>query len=239
MESKIFISTVDGVVIPHHKMKIINKSILALASIMAINTLAVSPVFTQEVDRNTLCSKFPLNSRCEDFKASKSTPQIYELNRDRFCDKFPLNSQCQQPPVQVIKLNLDRSGENDEWVRIEKQANKVKLLHTTKVKDGLVSGALDGALGFVPFPLPFVKANKYDWQDHRVTKVSFKSNSCKTDSCTITGTDSLVLPEGTDIYAGLFTIDYREKDLKRSLSFKIPADTEAETLDTIIVENNH
>ena len=83
-----------------------------------------------------------------------------------------------------------------------------------------------------------VNTNKYDWQDHQVMKVSFKSNSCKTDSCTITGTDTLVLPEGTDIYAGSFTIYYREKDLKRSLSFKIPADTEAETINTIVIETN-
>ena len=238
LESKIFTSTVDGVVIPRHKMNI-DKSILALASTVAINTFAVSPVLTKEVDRNTLCSKFPLNSRCEDYKSTKTESEIYQLNRDRFCNKFPLNSQCQQPPVQVIKLNLDRSGEDDEWVRIEKQANKVELSHTTKVKDCLVSGALNGALGFVPFPLPFVEANKYDWQDHRVTKVSFKSDRCKIDSCTITGTDSLVLPEGTDIYQGLFTIYYQEKDLKRSLSFKIPADTEAETVNTITVKNNH
>ncbi|WP_319419027.1 hypothetical protein [Pleurocapsa sp. FMAR1] len=46
------------------------------------------------------------------------------------------------------------------------------------------------------------------------------------------------MPEGTDIYAGLFTINYQEKDLRRSLSFKIPADTEAETIDTIAVEIN-
>ena len=126
----------------------------------------------------------------------------------------------------------------NEWIRIEKRAGKIKLRHTTRVKDGLVLGALNGALGFVPF-LPFVKANKYDWQDHRVTKVSFKSNSCKTNSCMITGTDSLVLPEGTDIYNGLFTIDYREKDLRRSLSFRIPKDTKVKTIETITVEGVH
>ena len=219
-------------------MKIINRLILVLASAILIDTFAISTVFTQEVDRNTLCSKFPLNSRCEDYQPSKSTPQTYELDRDRFCDKFPLNSQCQQPPLQVIKLNLDRSGEDDEWIRIEQQGNKVKLLHTTKVKDGLISGALNGALGFVPFPLPFVEANKYDWKDHRVTEVAFKSDSCKTNSCTITGRDTLVLPEGTDIYAGVFTIDYREKDLERSLSFRIPPDTKAKTIDTITVETH-
>ena len=217
-------------------MKIIN-TILALAAVTAINPLVISPVVAQKVERDTLCNKFPLNSRCEDYKLTKSESKIYELNRDRFCDRFPFNSQCQQPPLQVIKLNLDRSGQDDEWVWIEQQANKIKLLHTTQVKDGLVSGVLNGALGFV-LPLPFVEANKYDWEDHQVTEVAFKSNSCKTNSCTIAGKNTLVLPEGTDIYAGVFTIYYQEKDLKRSLSFRIPADTKVETIDTIAVETN-
>jgi hypothetical protein len=217
-------------------MKIIPKLILALTSVMAINSLAVSANVTQKVDRDTLCSKFPLNSECKDYRAIKSESKIYQLDRDSFCNKFPLNSQCQQPALQVIKLNLDRSGEDDEWVRIQKQANKIKLLHTTRVKDGLVSGALNGALGFVPFPLPFVEANKYDWENHQVIEVAFKSDRCQANNCTITGTDTLILPKGTDIYAGLFTMIYQEKDLRRSLSFKIPAETKTETASNIIID---
>ena len=222
-------------------MKLINKLILAAASTMTVNSFAASTAATQEVDLDTLCRKFPLNSRCEDYEVaeSESEPQIYQLDRDSFCEDFSFNSQCQKPPVEVIKLNLDRSGDNDEWVRIEKEDNEVKLFHTTRVKDGLVSGALNGALGFVPFPLPFVEANKYDWEDHRVTKVSFKKDSCQAENCTVTGKDTLILPEKTNINAGLFTIDYQEKDIRRSLSFKIPADTEAETVDTITVEARH
>ncbi|MGL4619881.1 MAG: hypothetical protein ACRCZS_12610, partial [Chroococcidiopsis sp.] len=111
--------------------------------------------------------------------------------------------------------------------------------HTTRVKDGLVSGALNGALGFVPFPLPFVEANKYDWENHQVIEVTFKSDRCQSNNCTVTGTDTLVLPKGTDIYAGLFTIYYQEKALRRSLSFKIPADLKAETVDTVTIEAHH
>lgn len=217
-------------------MKIIPKLALALTSVMAINSLAVSAAITQKVDRKTLCSKFPLNSLCQDYRATKSESKIYQIDRHTFCNKFPLNSQCQQPALQVIKLNLDRSGEDDEWVRIQKQANKIQLLHTTRVKDGLVSGALNGALGFVPFPLPFVEANKYDWENHQVIKVTFKSDRCQTSNCTVTGIDTLILPKGTDIYAGLFTIYYQEKDLRRSLSFKIPANLKAETVDTVTIE---
>ena len=188
------------------------------------------------LERDTLCSKFPLNSRCEDFEASTSTSQIYQLDRNSFCDRFHLNSQCQQPPLQLIKLNLDRSGKNNEWVELEKRAGKIKLRHTTSVKDDLVSGLLNGALGLVPFPFQFVEVNKYDWKNHQVTKVSFKSDRCNAKSCVITGKDTLVLPENTNVFSGLFTIDYQEKDLRRSLSFRIPEDTNVKTVETITVE---
>ena len=215
-----------------------SKLTLATASVLTLNLFISAPVKTKEIDRDLLCRKFPLNSRCQDYRATKSKSKIYQLDRNSFCDRFPLNSQCQQPAVEVIKLNLDRSGENDEWIRIEKQGNKVNLLHTTRVKDGLVSGALNGALGFVPFPLPFVKANKYDWEDHQIIKVSFRSDRCQANNCTVSGKNSITLPEESNVYAGLFTIDYKEKDLRRSLSFRIPADAPTKTIDTITVERH-
>lgn len=241
LERKIVTTSVNSVVIPHIKMNLVTKLTLTLTAAIAIS----SPTVAKEIDRDTLCNKFPLNSRCEDYKLTKSGSKKYRLDRNSFCDKFPLNSQCQQPPLQVIKLNLDRSGEDNEWVRIEQRDNRVKLFHTTKVKDDLASGVLNGALGFVPFPLPFVEANKYDWENHRVTQVSFKSDCeasrrhrCNVESCVVTGKDTLVLPEGTNVYAGLFTINYREKDLRRSLSFRIPEDIKAETIDTITVQTD-
>ena len=217
-------------------MKITTKLVLAFTTLIAFNTAMTFPAATKEIDRNTLCTKFPLNSRCENFQVSKPQTKIYQLDRHNFCQKFPLNSQCQKLPIEVIKINLDRSGENDEWIRIEKQDNKVKLVHTTKVKDGLASSALNGALGFVPFPLPFIEANKYDWEDHQVTKVTYQPNNCKTNNCIVTGKDTITLPPDADIYGGLFTIEYQEKDLKRSLFLEIPSDIEVETVDTITIE---
>ena len=218
-------------------MKLINTFILAAASTMTANSFAISTTVTQ-VNLDTLCRKFPLNSRCEDYQPTKSElkPQTYQLDRNSFCEDFSFNSRCQKPPTEVIKLNLDRSGEDDEWVLIEKQDRKIKLLHTTQVKDGLVSGALNGALGFVPFPLPFIEANKYDWQDHRVIEVAFKSDRCQTKNCTVTGKDTLTLPKDSSIHQGWFTIEYQEKNLRRSLSFRIPPDIKAESIDTITVE---
>ena len=213
-----------------------SKLTLATASVLTLNLFISASAKTQEIDRDLLCSKFPLNSHCQDYRATKSESKIYQLDRNSFCDRFPFNSQCQQPAVEIIKLNLDRSGENDEWIRIEKQGNKVNLLHTTRVKDGLVSGALNGALGFVPFPLPFVKTNKYDWENHQIIKVSFRSDRCQAKNCTVIGKNSITLPEESNVYAGLFTIDYKEKDLRRSLSFRIPTDIKVEQIETITVE---
>lgn len=226
--------------IPQNKMKITTKLVLSLTTAMTLNLFAISSaIATQKVDRDTLCRKFPLNSRCEDYSATKSKTQTYQLDRNSFCEKFPLNSRCQKSAMEVIKLKIDRSGKNDEWVRIEKQNNEVKLLHTSKAKDVLSSGILNGGLSLVPIPLPFVEINNYNWKEHQTTEVSFKSDRCKTENCIVTGKDTLTLPEDADLYGGLFTIEYQEKGYKRSLSFRIPADTEAETIDTITFESNY
>jgi hypothetical protein len=240
-------------------MKILTKPILYLTSFIALNLVTTLPVATEEVGLNRLCRKFPLNSQCRDYPQAKSASQNESfsetagstpsnrqttLSRKAFCNKFPLNSQCQKPPIEVIRLNLDRSGDDDEWVRIEKRRNQVKLLHTTRVKNDLTSGVLNGALSLVPIPLPFIEANQYTWEDHQVMQVSFTSHSpqglgCQRGNCTVTGKNILTLPKGVNIYQGFFTIKYQEKDIRRSLSFKIPPDTKAETIDTITVETQY
>jgi hypothetical protein len=195
----------------------------------------------KEIDLDSLCSKFPLNSRCLDYDYSLTEPEQtkLELERDSLCSKFPQNSYCLQAPKQVIKIQLDRSGEKDEWVQIAKQDNKIKVKHTTQVKDDLVSGIFDGALSFVPVPLPFVEANKYNWEDHQVTKIIFQPDGCKLDSCKITGTKTLILPEGTNIYSGLLTIEYQEEKLSRSLSLRVPTDAEIETINSITINTSN
>ncbi|MEM7758636.1 MAG: hypothetical protein AAF298_10985 [Cyanobacteria bacterium P01_A01_bin.40] len=142
---------------------------------MAVDTIIIPTAIAQEIDTDTLCNKFPLNSQCEDYSVTSSQPEIKQLDRNSFCEKFPLNIQCLNSAMQIIKFNLDRSGENDEWVRIEKQDDEVKLFHTIRVKDGLVSGIINGGLGAVLVPIPF-DINKYDWEDHQVNKITFKSD---------------------------------------------------------------
>jgi hypothetical protein len=214
------------------------KSILILETILLVSCIKVFPAVAQKISLSTLCNKFPLNSRCQNnnLTTNKSNLKInqHAIDRDTFCKKAPLNSYCQQKPVQVYQLNIDSSGEDDEWVRIEKKNNQVNLLHTTKVEDFWATLLIDQALGFIPYPIPF-DTNQYNWDDHQVIQVSFKSDRCKTDSCLVTGKKTLNLPRGTNIYQGLFTIEYQEEKLRRSLSFKIPADVKPTITNTVIV----
>ncbi|MDJ0597082.1 MAG: hypothetical protein QNJ72_45185 [Pleurocapsa sp. MO_226.B13] len=84
------------------------------------------------------------------------------------------------------------------------------------------------------FPILF-DTNLYKWEEHQVTKVTFKSDLCHQNRCIVTGKQALKLPQGTDICQGLFTIQYQENNLRRALDFRIPDDLESETVDTITV----
>ncbi len=215
----------------------ITKLTLAITTTLLVNEILVSQAASEEVNLDSLCNKFPLNSRCQDYNYSLGEPEqtTLEIERENLCTKFPQNSVCLQEPLQVLRIRLDRSGENDEWIRMEKQDNTIKILHTTRVKDNLVSGILNGALGFVPVPLPFVELNDYDWKDHQVTEVAFQPDGCELESCTVTGVDTLILPEGTDLYAGLLTVKYQEKELGRSVTLRVPTDVKIETITSVTI----
>ena len=179
----------------------------------------VQKVYAQEVERDRFCQEFPLNSRCEGYTSS---PQE-AANEDN----------------QIVKVKLETSGPNNEWIRLEMQPNAtgemvLKAYHTTRSRKGLLSGAIDGVLGAVsPVPLPGI-FNFYRWGDHQTLSLAFQPDSCsssstgnaqqKATSCTITGIDSLVLPASADIHAGVFTIGYQEEDLARSIGFRVPSE---------------
>lgn len=176
-------------------------------------------VSAQEVDRDRFCQEFPLNSRCEGYTSS---PQA-AANEDN----------------QVVKVRLETSGPNNEWIRLEMQPNAtgemvLKAYHTTRSKKGLLSGGIDAALGAVsPVPLPGI-FNFYRWGDHQTLSLAFQPDSSpssatgndqqKASSCTITGIDSLVLPASADIRTGVFTIGYQEEELTRSIAFRVPSE---------------
>lgn len=160
--------------------------------------------------------------------------QAQEVDWDSLCQKFPENSRCKEGRPETIKIPLADSGAKDEWIRIDKIGEKVKLLHTRESNGGVMSKLLNGAAGAaVPLPIPNFKLGQ--WKDNRTTHVMFKPDSCQENSankamtenlpsCAIAGEDTLVLPKGTNIYAGLFTIEYTEGDLARSISFRVPED---------------
>ena len=220
-------------------MKMFVKSI-ALAGMLLASGINATPVMTQEITLNILCYKFPANSNCQDnnyVPIKSNSNRQHEIKRDVFCQKFPLNSRCEEEPFKVVKLNLARSGQDNEWIRIEQKGNKVKLIHTNKVKQGLVSNIIDGAMDLVDLSIPILfDTNVYKWEDRQVNRVTFKSDRCNRQQCIVKGRETLKLPPRTNIYQGIFTIQYQEKDLARSLSFRIPIDVESETADTIVVD---
>lgn len=202
---------------------VVAKKLRRLALIMTaavfVNSLGGQNVYAQEIDLDTLCQKFPLNSRCQGYKSPA------------------------RQASQVIKLRLKTSGADNEWIRLERNENTVKLLHTTRAKT-VFSRVLNGLAGAAPVPVPRV-FNFYQWYDHPTTRVAFKPDSCtllqrlkllnnsvsksnqvngSPPSCAITGTDSVLLAEGMDIRRGQFTIEYKEGDLLRSITFRIPTE---------------
>ncbi len=185
-------------------------SVLTLASTVFFSSLLLLKVQALPVDLETLCQEFPLNSRCQ---------------------------QPQKVAPEVIKLRLDTSGPHNEWIIIIKTGNTVRLLHTTR-KVTVFSRILQTAASFAPVPAPI--PNFYGWRDNLTTRVVFDPDRCEknsapepkptaailepsniTSSCTIIGTDSIVLPSGIDIRQGSFTINYQERQLLRSITFRI------------------
>lgn len=140
---------------------------------------------------------------------------------------------------QKIKLKLDVSGPDNEWIRIDiddsKAGNRViTAYHTKRVKRSFPSNLANGVLEFgaseiidgYDGPVPFPRINFHKWADHKTLRLLFKPNHCPESmpNCATKGTTSIVLSNGTDIRAGKFTIEYAEKDLIRTITFKIPSD---------------
>jgi hypothetical protein len=125
----------------------------------------------------------------------------------------------------IIKYELDTAGRNDEWVRLEVTGDVVKLLHT-RVGQSEASSAINSVAGLV---LPVTPPNLYRWYDHKTTRVAFKPDDCAESAipatpstCLITGIDTLTLPSGRNIRQGLITIEYEDRKLIRSVTFRLP-----------------
>ena len=105
-------------------------AVLTTAAVLVNNM--VLPIQAREVDLETLCQKFPLNSRCEGYQ-------------------FPSQRQAAAALAapQVIKVRLRTPSTSNEWVRIEVSGNTLKLVHTTRTNRRAVTGLLNGVLGAV------------------------------------------------------------------------------------------
>lgn len=174
-------------------------------------------------------------------QAEEPKTRIKTIKWNILCDKFPLNSRCQEGPPEIIKIPLEDFGAKDEWIRIEKTGDRVKLLFTRQMDDSLIGKAIDGAINAAsPYPIPFSLFPK-SWADRQTTRISFRPDNCEINStaenikCVISGTDVLNLPQKMNIRNGIFTLEYIEGSLRRSIAFRIPDRAKSE-IGLIVVE---
>lgn len=214
-----------------------------LSGLLGILSMASSlnlpqPAYAQAVEQDLLCQRFPLNSRCTGYT---QVPQQERPN---------LGQGLLGGANQVTKVRLGLSGPDDEWIRIEMSngtnGNVLTAYHTKRVRRELLSNlssialrvgaeqlareAINGYDGPVPVP----DVNFYRWADHETRRIVFVPDGCSENSpalleqsqqlgCDITGTTSITLPSGTDIRAGLLTIEYAEEELVRTVTFRVPS----------------
>lgn len=217
--------------------------LLGVISTVSLFNFGMSqPAYAQAVEQDLLCQQFPLNSRCTGYT---SEPQQGGTNLEQRQGSLP-----QRRANQVIRVRLGLSGPDNEWIRIEMsnngtEDNVLTAYHTKRVRrellsnlssialrvgtEQLASEVIDGYDGPVPVP----DINFYRWADHETRRIVFVPNGCsenfpalpgqqpKQSSCTITGTTSITLPSGTDIRAGLLTIEYAEEELMRTITFRV------------------
>jgi hypothetical protein len=195
---------------------IIGKSILSIATIVLIDNAGDRSILAQTNN---------------EWIGGQKTVTIM-VDRNSLCAKFPQNSHCLKEPIQITKIQLDRSGEDDEWIRIERDENKFKLLHATQVEENFTSGLLRGLLSIASIPSSLAPKT-YFWEDHKTNRVAFKPDGCADENCIVAGDDTLELPKEINIREGILTLEYVEGELIRSIAFRIPTDAETETINTI------
>jgi hypothetical protein len=212
-----------------------NKLINFLAVSLFVNSLMIQQVYAQKVDLRILCQKYPLNSRCQG--NNQEQQQINSLESK--ADIIKINLEASGTRNEWIRIETTNS-----------EANKTVLnaYHATRVKQNLLSGITTNLLNFglgqlagevidgYKGPVPVPDINFYRWADHKTRRLTFVPDSCLGNSstslenfqlsgqpsCAVTGSNSITLPVGTNIYAGILTIEYTEKNLIRTITFRVP-----------------
>ncbi|MGA7952399.1 MAG: hypothetical protein WCA07_02655 [Gloeobacterales cyanobacterium] len=136
--------------------------------------------------------------------------------------------------------------ERADWVRLEIDGNRVKLMHTTQVLDwffgvynwydhppkrvvfvpeGCVDkfGKLDQKLLALQQELKQGLIKEPEYEAKKKELVEQVLGSPETPTCSLTGVDTITLSPEVDIRKGIWTVDYVESNLNKSVSFKVPS----------------
>jgi hypothetical protein len=181
--------------------------------VLFIQSTLFQTVSAQIVDPDLLCQNAS-DFRC---KAHRMTQQSTDS------EHMDVQAEVQKPtPPQVIKFQLNGLNGVSEWIRAEVRGNQVKLLHTVVAESG-VSRIIHS---FIPIALA------HTWYDHPTSRIIFQPDGCESNDCRATGTVSVMLPSGTDIYQGQFTLEYTESGWLRTITFKVPNQKKTARLST-------
>lgn len=221
-----------------------SKWLRVLPVIVFLNLVMPRQVYAQSVDLEILCQQFPFN-RCNGYTPSMqragTKPEQGQGNprQNKANQIIKVRLGVSGPNNEWILIETSDSVQGQTIFR---------AYHTTRVKQNLLSGVVTNVLSFGvgelasevidgyngPAPVPDI--NFYRWADHKTRRLAFVPDSCSRNSpaplengqlsaqstCVITGTDAIALPTGTDIYAGLLTIEYTEENLIRTITFRVP-----------------
>jgi hypothetical protein len=209
-------------------------------SATVVNFALFQPVYAQEVNLESFCRQ----SSSPNFPCSNNKQLAQQNSEDE-------NSSANKGN-ETMRVRLDVSGPNDEWIRMDirddTRAKVIRAYHTTRVRRQLLSRLVRGAISFgvrelldeviddgYDGPVPVPPINFYRWADHKRQRIAFIPDGCLFNtlmlgsneesgatSCVILGTESVALPLGTNIRAGLFMIEYTERNLVRSITFRLP-----------------
>lgn len=154
--------------------------------------------------------------------------------------------------AETIKVKLSEASfpllqpERADWVRLEIDGSRVKLMHTTQVLDwffgvynwhdhpptrvvfipeGCVekSGSLEQKLLALQEELKqgLIKEPEYELKKKEL--VDQVLGSAETPSCSLTGVDTVSLSPEVDGRRGVWIVDYVEGNLNKSVTFKVPS----------------
>ncbi len=172
--------------------------------------------------------------------AQKKVPiliPVESCQESNSCEQIPPKELIKNPEIttnpepEVLRIKLFEDSGSSEWIRLEKNGNVIKILHT-RSRPNELTRFLARAFFFPQI---------YNWDDHPASRIVFTSDDCsdfvphssrsisrisesKTNdpNCIITSSsDTITLKDGTDIRKGSFTIEYTESNLARTVTFKV------------------